>query len=167
MNSRIADYHMSKQNPDVLDRIYSSATPQVGYSPFSSQLNTSPLYNSGPNSTTSTPGVSFQNRVSHTPAQMSLLRQTLKASKSQSASHSSLVQLATQRSSVRLSSGATISPVVVRLSRGSATPPPHGARSNEGVFVNGIGSEGDADRLANAGNPCDKDTVLSALRNKR
>ena len=155
---------MSKQNPDVLDRIYSSTTSQNGYSPFGSRQTTTPLYGSGHSSTNSSPGFTFQNRASHTPVQMSLLRQTLNASKSQNTSGSSLVQLATQRSSVRLTSGASISPVVIRLSRGSDTPPSKGVRSEESVsrLVNGVGGG-----HAQAGNPCDKDTVLSALRNKR
>ena len=165
VNTRIADYHMSKQNPDVLDRIYSSTTPQNGYTPFGSrQTTTSPLYGSGHSSTNSSPGFTFQNQVSHTPVQMSLLRQTLNASKSRSVSRSSLVQLATQRSSVRLNSGASISPVVVRLSRGTDTPSSKGVRSEESVsrLVNGV-----SDGHAQVGNPCNKDTVLSALRNKR
>ncbi len=161
-NNRLADYHMSKQNPDVLDRMYSSSVPSSPQtSPLRSQIRNSPLYHSGSSSTSSSPGVQFQNRMSHTPSQMSLLRQTLRANKAQSSSKSSLVQLATQRTSVKLNGpAASISPVVVRLSRGADTPP--SPRLSRGSSTNtGEGNE------EQARNPCDKDTVLSALRSKR
>lgn len=161
-NNRLADYHMSKQNPDVLDRMYSSSVPSSPRtSPLRSQMRNSPVYHnhSGTSSTSSSPGAQFQNRTSHTPNQMSLLRQTLRANKAQSSSKSSLVQLATQRTSVKLSGpAASISPVVVRLSRGADTPP--SPRLSRGSSTVGGNEE-------QARNPCDKDTVLLALRSKR
>ncbi len=139
----------SKQNLDVLNRMYSNSSsvpssPHTFPAPLRYQ---SPLYHNGSISTSFSPGV-------HTPtSQMSLLQQTLRANKAQSSSKSSLVQLATQRTSVKLAV-PLISPVMVidtppspRLSRGS---------------TNTVGSVEEQSR-----NPCDKDTVLSALRSKR
>lgn len=81
----------------------------------------------------------------------------MRASKTQS-QQSSLVQLATQRSSIKPTGlSASISPVVVRLSRGADTPPnPRLLRGNPSNS-----------NLDTAKDPCDKDTVLTALRNKR
>lgn len=165
MNARLADYHMSKQNPDVLDRMYSSSLPSSQNSHLANHMISPSPYHSGSGSTNSSPGVLFQSRISHTPNQ-SLLRQTLKASKAQTSSKSSLVQLATQRgSSIRLNNVSTISPVLVKLSRGSDTPP-SAVRSTSELTMPTV-SETGVIGSTQSGDPCDRDTVLTALRSKR
>lgn len=169
LRNRLADYHMSKQNPDVLDRMYSSlpSSPVNGYRPLNNHTFTPPVHHNSSINSHSGMGLSFQNRATHTPVQMSLLRQTLKANRGQGSfglSQTSLVQLATQKGSLRINGSPAISPVVVRLSRGSELPVERQGDSESTAL-----SDGDATspREGGLGNPCDKDVVLSALRRRR
>jgi len=185
MSSRLADYHMSKQNPEMLDRMTSpsahsrhtmvnnyTASAQYQYlgsnstgsSPYNTSMpgshsvGSSPYRFPGSNSTGSSPYHSLGSNSalspfpSNTPGTPSLLRQSLQASKAQSQARSSLVHLATQRSSVRLNS-SPMSPGIVRITRGSST-------------AANVPRESSSPAIREP-DPCDKDTVLSALRNKR
>ena len=169
LRNRLADYHMSKQNPDVLDRMYSSSlpsSPMNGYRPLNNNTFTPSVHHNRSINSHSGMGLSFQNRVTHTPVQMSLLRQTMKSARGQGSfglGHTSLVQLATQKGSLRMNGSPTISPVVVRLSRKSE-PPSEGRGDSESMSL----FNGDGSSMENGlGNPCDKDVVLSALRRRR
>ncbi len=152
---------MSKQNPALLDPVLpSSLALQTTPTQRGNSILASPMYNTI--RTGSSPKGSFQNHMSRTPTPVSLLRQTLKANKSLS-SQSSLVQLATQRGSPRPTGlTASISPVVVRLSRGGTDTPPNVRLNNRGNP-----STTRPTNQETAKDPCDKETVLTALRNKR
>lgn len=150
-HSRLAHYHMSKQNPELLLDPVFSPSPQATPPPRGTSLLTSPVYNAV-RSGSSPVGVSFQ--MSRTPTPVSLLRQSLRANKTHSA-QSSLVQLATQRAVRPTGLSASISPVIVRLS-------PTNTRLTRG---NPSGTR--ATNQETVSDPCGKETVLTALRNKR
>ena len=99
-HTSVGDYHMSRQNPDVLDQMYSPSSAV--------QKNHFLGIHQGTNDSTTSRKINghFSQFVSprteasvysKTPSQASLLRQMLNSRRSQSASPSSLVQLATRK----------------------------------------------------------------------
>lgn len=168
--NRLADYHMSKQNPDVLDRMYSSSfhsSPGNDHCPLNSRSFTPPGMKLSVNGHTGR-NTSILKRAPPTPTQMSLLKQALKANRGQSSfgtTGSSLVQLATRKRLWGVSGSPTVSPVVVRLSRGANTHVGDDGIYKEPAMSNGTTKS--VGREEGLGNPCDKDVVLSALRKRR
>ena len=146
---------MSKQNPAVLDQMYSSSSsPQKDH-----------LYKAV------TPLISRTTRLNgsgilvgndSTPAHTSLLKQTLgKIHRNSLPGHSSLVQLAV-RGTQRQYDSIGISPVIIKLSgpestTGGGLEPELGMETN--LWQNDV--------RAPVANPCDKNVVLSALKQKR
>ena len=143
VGNRLGDYHMSKQNPAVIDQLYS---------PHKSSLykTASPLFNGLSHS-----GHLNGNRGGRTQIQ-TFLRQTLNRRNSLpgGGTGTSLVHLAIQGRQRKYDS-VPVSPVIVRLSGSSLTG------SNKGAEL------GSLDEEEATVNPCDKDVVVSALRQKR
>ena len=142
-------YHMSRQNPDVLDRMYASSNQQLQKISDNSVLNDgqSPVM-IGPSGHTGT--VHFT-----PPYQTTLLRQMLNARRLRSTPPSSLVELATMKGG-RLLRKSVASPVVVKL---AGVKRSNREESGRGKIVNG--------REQSTPNPCDKEVVLKALRQRR
>lgn len=140
VGNRLGDYHMSKQNPAVIDQLYSPRDHKNDL-----YKTASPLFN----------GLNHSNgsRSGRTQIQ-TFLRQTLNRRNSLPGSTgTSLVHLALQGRQRRYDS-VPVSPVIVRLS-GS------GLSGSKGAEL------GKLDEEETAVNPCDKDVVVSALRQKR
>ena len=155
-NNRLGEYHMSKQNPAVLDRMYSSPS-----SPQKEQLykTVSPLVNH----TARLNGSGIVLRSCRSPLQTSLLRQTLgKVRRNSLPSQSSLVHMAVHGSQRHYDS-VGVSPVIVKLS----SPEPINSRSSRGLGLEASSWQNGERTSMAAPNPCDKTTVLSALKQKR
>ena len=138
---------MSKQNPAVIDQLYS---PSPASSSHKNNLykTASPLFN-GLNHSRHLNG----NRSGRTQVQ-SFLRQTLNRRNSlPGGTGTSLVHLAIQGRQRKYDS-VPVSPVIVRLS---------GSSLDEGKGM----ELGRLEEEETAVNPCDKDVVISALRQKR
>ncbi len=158
VNNRLRDYHMSRQDPAVLDRMYTSA-------PTSPARQNGYLYGTSPNfanhithsngHSMASPAGSYS-RASRTALPTSLLRQTLTNSRRSSLpGGSSLVNMAVQRGGH--AGSKNFSPVIVRLS-GPATSSDGGGRGEPANRQEAPGMAID---------PCDKETVMSALKKKR
>lgn len=176
----IGDYHMSRQSPDVLDQMYSSSEepqenrmqPFHGLDPGGTSYpaigNSSVLRKSNshfsPIGPPKRPGEA-------TPSQISYLRQVLNARRSQSASPNSLVQLATRSGVGRglgrllkkgLGGGGVATVKLAGVTQGSREEQEVEKRVGENhgsQFSNGLDQQQQ--------NPCDKEAVLSALRQRR
>lgn len=150
---------MSRQNPNVLDEMY---TPPPGsHDPIIGEGG-GVHRRGGAARSGDTSHVSWRsNNYSASPtigssSQNSYLRQVLKR-RSQSNSPSSLVQLATRNSPGRLLRyGIGRSPVIIRLA---------GVKKEEEDEPMEVRT--DADRGDHRADPCDKEVVLSALRQRR
>lgn len=175
--SRMGRYHMSRQNPDVLDHMYASQatpTPQPPSTQQTRNFHRELIYTpqkSRPHHTAILGPYAVPADLNSVPPQPSLLRQMLNARRAQSSSPSnSVVQFATRngrrgRVGGGLLKRGLVSPVVVRLAgvrrRGDETC---GGRER------GWDGEdaGRFEREARDGrDPCDKEVVLDALRQKR
>lgn len=161
--SRVGDYHMSRQNPNVLDQMYSSnhstqesngvyvlGSRDSPYSPVA-QVNGHHTLGMSPRAR----GVS----------QVSFLRQMLNSRRARSASPG-LVQLANRKTLGRpgrlLRNGLVGgSPVTVKLAGVKK-----GAEEERGKLQPSRVLNGGEQKLG-VPNPCDKEAVLSALRQKR
>ena len=135
---------MSKQNPAVLDFLYSSPSSTQSYKAAS------PLFNYS-----YTNGFPVASRNGRTPLHTSLLRQTLSNNKRRNSlprTGSSLVHLAAQRKHRNYDS-VPVSPVIVRLSGPASTvEDTTSAHKDENGKVKV--------------NPCDKNVVISALKKR-
>lgn len=156
-NNRLGEYHMSKQNPAVLDRMYSSPS-----SPQKEQLykTVSPLVNH----TARLNGSGIVLRNCRSPLHTSLLKQTLgRVRRNSLPSQSSLVHMAVHGSQRHYDS-VGVSPVIVKLS----SPEPTNRSRSSGRLSLEASSWQNGERTSMAApNPCDKTTVLSALKQKR
>ncbi len=179
----IGDYHMSRQNPDVLDQMYSSSEADVpdnhtqlfqgGTSYGATSANRAVLGRlNGHHSTVISPKLPG----SGAPPQMSYLRHMLNSRRAQSASPSSLVQLAARGGSVGVRrrgggggrllrnrlGGVGGSPATAKVAGVARTTGGEG-EGREGHYVqqqpNGLDQQSQ--------NPWDKEVVLSALRQRR
>lgn len=166
--SRIGAYHMSRQNPDVLDQLYTPSPVNQGQSAgigtYTSPVNYRSMESGGDTSYMSGRGDGYHSpaptpapRPSPGNSQISYLRQVLSMRRAQSCSPSSLVQLATKRGGRRtgrlLRNGVGSGVATVRLAGVKDTTQPQ----QEMMEC--------SDQTAP--NPCDKEVVLSALRQKR
>ena len=161
INNRLGDYHMSRQDPAVLDRIYAGSNSAPS-SPTHALRNTH-LYKAPPsflNHTTHSNRLGAivagsYSRNSRPSLPTSLLRQTLSNSgRSSLPASSSIVNMAVHQGSNR---PRGYSPVIVRRSRPAGT-----MGENEGR----VGGEREEEPMV-AFNPCDRDVVISALKQKR
>lgn len=140
-------YHMSRQNPAVLDKLYSIDQP----SPSQEELlykTHSPGVNRAASSTLTARHLSGHSP--HVGLQSSLVKQTLShrsSLPSAAAAGSSIVQLAARRTH------HSISPVVVRLAGPDSALEPHRYSTSP--------------RGERAADPCSKDAVVLALKQKR
>lgn len=163
--SRVGQYHMSRQNPDVLDQIYSQdhASQDVG--------DRESLYTATHKDTSYTSSLGRPNGY-HSPAipprmgphpQVSLVRQMLNSRRARSASPSSLVQRAMRKGPIlgtgRLLKSGVIggSPVMVKLAGVKGLK-----EKQERVTARVMDASGQ-----NPVSSSDKEAVLSALRQKR
>ena len=165
--SPVNGYHMSKQNPDVLDRLCSPSPSHRDTLLHKKTLTPATVRVSAGG------GVLIGARNGHqTPGQSSLVKQMLN---DKHRAPTSLVHLATRGKAFR--SGVNISPVVVKLS-GAVT---HNLPSNSSSLNSSREENGSAENHAEASlrpssgegspgksrDPCDKNVVLSALRQRR
>ena len=145
---------MSKQNPAVIDQMYSSSA-----SPQKDQLykTVTPLMSRN----TRLNGSGILVRNDSTPGHTSLLKQTLgKIHQNSLPGHSSLVQLAV-RGSQRQYDSIGVSPVIIKLSGPEPT-------TREGLNPDlGMETSSWQNDRREVVNPCDKNVVLSALKQKR
>ena len=166
--SPVNSYHMSKQNPDVLDRLC-SPSPSHRDHLLHKRTQSPAVVRVGGGS-----GVLVGGRNGHSPAQSSLVKQMLLNDKHRAPA--SLVHLATRGKAFR--TGVNVSPVVVKLSGSPAVqtlPSSLTSDSNQersGVLENGSteAEHKSVDRGGQSGkisDPCDKNVVLSALRQRR
>ena len=158
-SSRLGDYHRAKQNPAVLDRLCSipthsrlslyktSPTPQTANS---ERFSLFPLRQDGGGS------VLPPLRRAQTPLQSPLQFSGYQTSPL----HTSLVSLA-MRGRLRQTESLPVSPVIVQLSS-PAGPSPSGTISHSGELSHSAQSQGEK-RL----DPCNRDVVMSALKQKR
>ena len=162
--SKIGEYHMSRQNPDILDRMYAQATPTpraLGARKMQSEFKAPISHTPRPHQSTVL-GPYVTPADADSPPQMSLLRRMLNARKIQTGSPRSVVQLAMQggrgrgeRRAGLLKTGVlSPSPVVVTLG---------GARRPEGRLSNVEVEMAEEQKQ----DPCDAVVVLNALRQKR
>lgn len=160
-SSRLGEYHRSKQSPTVLDQFFS--TPTTLSQPSQTLYKSSPAVNRNSerfNVLSSRPGgtsLPFSpSRRAQTPLRSSLQPGRLSDQRT-SPFGPSLVNLAI-RGRLRQSHSAAVSPVIVQLS----TPPNSSA--------SGLTSEASQriqDQEGNRLDPCNKDVVISALKQKR
>ena len=162
--SPVNGYHMSKQNPDVLDRLCS---PTPDHLLHKKTLTPATVRVSGGGG-----GILIGTRNGHLPGQSSLVKQMLNDKHRAAAS---LVHLATRGKSFR--PGVNISPVVVKLSGvapSQGLPSNSSSTSNQGesgspensAEVKSRSSDGEGS-AGKSRDPCDKNVVLSALRRRR
>ena len=159
-NNRLGEYHMSKQNPAVLDRMYSSPS-----SPQKEQLykTVSPLVNH----TARLNGSGIALRNCRSPLHTSLLKQTLgRVRRNSLPGQSSLVHMAVHGSQRHYDS-VGVSPVIVKLSSPDGRESTNRGRSSGGLSLEASSWKNDERMLMAAPNPCDKTVVLSALKQKR
>ncbi len=163
-HSRVREYHMSRQNPDIIDRLYSPSNKDEsrnGHIETNTRNNRISSPAASPFSIGHGRPATGGTSSGGTPSQTTLLRQMLNSRKSQSRSPvpggGSLVQMATRRGAFgkagRLLRNGGVSPVIVKLA---------GVKNAEESKVEILNGE---DQRPN--NPCDKDVVLSALRQRR
>lgn len=169
--SRVGEYHMSRQNPDILDQMYLS--PSTANSTRFLGAGRGGIYTLGNRDRTTymlgrvnghrSPAISPRLGSVGAPAQLSYLRQILNSRRSQSVSPSSLVQLATRKGVGRtgrlLKNGVGGSPVIVRLAGAN--------RSEKKEEVQQAQVVNRSESNNKAVDPCDKEVVLSALRQRR
>ena len=137
LSHRPGDYHMAKQNPAILDHLHSPRPSSVK----------DPLIYKSPTYVPPPPTHYTRSPLVHN---TSLLQHTINGRRSAQPTGTSLVQLAV-RGSQRNSENVLASPVIVRLSgTGSALRP----RDRE-------------EQQQTVANPCDKDVIMSALKQKR
>ena len=161
--SAVNGYHMSKQNPDVLDHICSPSPSHRDHVLHKKTLTPAMVKVSGGG------GILNLTRNGQSPGQSSLVKQMLN---DKHRAPASLVHLATRGKSLRTS--VTISPVVVKLSGAPPKSLPSSLNSSKeengtpenGAEVNTRLSNGEGSSGKSA-DPCDKNVVLSALRQRR
>ena len=175
---------MSRQNPDVLDKLYPSPerdAPENSPHQFQNVLElrdgrfaattaNKPVLETVNGHYSSLVSPNFP-RGGVPPPQVSFLRQMLNSRRSQSVSPSSLVQLATRGGGVRVRRGGGRllkgrllgqSPAMVKLAGVGKTSQGSEVRDllqQQQQQLNGLDQQ--------THNPCDKETVLSALRQRR
>ena len=156
-NNRLGEYHMSKQNPAVLDRMYSSPS-----SPQKEQLykTVSPLVNH----TARLNGSGIVLRNCRSPLHTSLLKQTLGRVRRNPLP--GLVHMAVHGSQRRYDS-VGVSPVIVKLSSPDSRESTNRNESSGELSLEASSWQNDERTSMAAPNPCDKTTVLSALKQKR
>lgn len=151
---------MSKQNPAVLDRMYSSPS-----SPHKEQLykTVSPFVNHNARLN----GSGIVSRSCRSPLHASLLKQTLgRVRRNTLPGQSSLVHMAVHGSQRHYDS-VGVSPVIVKLSSPDNKEPTDRGRLSRGLITEASSWE-NGERMSNAApNPCDKTVILSALKQKR
>ena len=165
--SPVNGYHMSKQNPDVLDRLCSPSPSHRDTLLHKKTLSPAMVHvGAGSSMLVST-------RNGHqAPGQSSLVKQMLN---DKHRAPTSLVHLATRGKTFR--SGVNISPVVVKLSGAVTHDLPSNSSSLNSSREEGNGTENGAEASSRSTNgegspvksrdPCDKSVVLSALRQRR
>ena len=151
---------MSKQNPAILDRMYSSPS-----SPQKEQLykTVSPFVNH----TARLNGSGIVSRNCRSPLHASLLRQTLgRVHRNSLPGQSSLVHMAVHGSQRHYDS-VGVSPVIVKLSSPDNKEPTDRSGLSRGLTTE-ASSWQNGERMSTAApNPCDKTVILSALKQKR
>ena len=167
-SSPLNGYHMSKQNPDVLDRLCSPSPSHRDHLLHKKTLTPATVRVGGGGG-----GVLIGGRNGHSATQSSLVKQMLN---DKHRAQASLVHLATRGKSFR--NGVNISPVVVKLSGAAPQSLPSSSASSlnlsreenkiveNGSEVSSRPSDGEASS-GNKVDPCDKNVVLSALRQRR
>ena len=164
--SPVNGFHMSKQNPDVLDRLC-SPSPSCRDTLLNKKTLSPAMVRVGAGSGMFTSGVARKGHLA-SGQQSSLVQQMLN---DKHRAPTSLVHLATRGKSFR--SGINVSPVVVKLSGNTMYDLPSNSSSLNPSREDGSGSENGAEatngeRLpVKSRDPCDKDVVLSALRQRR
>ena len=172
--SKIGDYHMSRQNPDILDRMYARTAPTPGVGgvvakTINQKESGSPICHTPK---TRQPGaMRLQDGCSpsdlDSPHQIPLLRRMLNARKEKTNSPRSVVELATRGGrgkGVGLLKKKGRSPVVLTIGGGRPRRVGgRGLRSWEEVSE-GIGLEEEPAGKKARQDPCDKEVVLEALR---
>ena len=159
--SPVNGFHMLKQNPDVLDRLC-SPSPFHRDTLLHKKTLSPAMVRVGAGS-----GVAQKGHLA-SGQQSSLVQQMLN---DKHRAPTSLVHLATRGKSFR--SGINVSPVVVKLSGNMTYDLPSNSSSLNPSREDGSGSENGAEatngeRLpVKSRDPCDKDVVLSALRQRR
>lgn len=155
-NHRLGDYHMSRQNPAVLDHMYiGEPSPRkdfIGYKrPLTPTLE--------PNRLPMSPNGSFpltRAGRQHSLVMTSLVKQTLNNNgRSPLSNRSSLVQLAARGSPLHTNT-SHVSPVIVKLSE---------PEKKNSKVRSPPSSHGDSMNIPF--DPCDKNVVVSALKQKR
>lgn len=165
--SPVNGYHMSKQNPDVLDRLC-SPSPSHRDTLLHKKTLSPAMVRVGTGS-----GMLTNARNGHqAPGQSSLVKQMLN---DKHRAPTSLVHLATRGKTFR--SGVNISPVVVKLSGAVTHDPSSNSSSLNSGQEEGNSAENGAEASLRSTNgevlpvksrdPCDKNVVLSALRQRR
>ena len=165
--SPVNGYHMSKQNPDVLDHLC-SPSPSHRDTLLHKKTLTPAMVRVGAGSS-----MLISARNGHqAPGQSSLVKQMLN---DKHRAPTSLVHLATRGKSFR--SGVNISPVVVKLSGAATHNVPSNSSSLNSSREEGSSTESGAEDNLRSTNgkgspvkgrdPCDKNVVLSALRQRR
>lgn len=159
--SRLGEYHRSKQSPAVLDQFFSP--PTTLSHPSHTLYKSSPTVNINSerfnvfSPRSEGPAVPLSpSRRARTPLQSSLLPRRLSDQRASSFGPS-LVNLAV-RGRLRQSHSAAVSPVIVQLSSPS-TPSGSGGTSELSQRTQGQGE--------NQPDPCNKEVVISALKQKR
>ena len=154
LGARLGEYHRSRQNPAVLDQFISSQSPQSLYKNSPTVRSTSERFNLFPSPATHSimTGVSPLSRRTHTPFR----RSPFHSSATPSPFSTGLVGMAV-RSRLRNSETQGISPVMVHLPGTSSIALSESAKETTSQSISG-GEEV---------NPCDRDVVISALKQKR
>lgn len=158
---------MSRQNPDVLDQMYSSLSSSGDHESLAQSMGRESITRNRAESPYLSGRINGYHSVAVSPrmgrtgavSQVSYLRQMLDSRRSRSASPSSLVQLATRKGvgkMGRLLKSGVGSPVMVKLAGPGMKSTSERKEVQEERTVNGFAS-----------NPCDKEVVLSALRQRR
>ena len=166
--SPVNGYHMSKQNPDVLDRLC-SPSPSHRDTLLHKKTLSPAMVCVGAGSS-----MLMSARNGHqAPGQSSLVKQMLN---DKHRAPTSLVHLATRGKTFR--SGVNISPVVVKLSGTGTYDLPsnspslnssreEGSSTENGAHETGLRSTNGEGSPVKTRDPCDKNVVMSALRQRR
>ena len=166
--SPVNGYHMSKQNPDVLDRLC-SPSPSHRDTLLHKKTLSPAIVRVGAGSSML---MSARNGHQAPTGQSSLVKQMLN---DKHRAPTSLVHLATRGKTFR--SGVNISPVVVKLSGAGTYDLPSNSSNLNSTREEGSSAENGAEAGLKSTNgegspvktrdPCDKNVVMSALRQRR
>jgi len=168
--SKISDYHMSRQNPDILDRMYARATPTARVRVGGMARTTNQTELNSPICHTPKPRqpdvMGFQDGSPSdvdSPNQISLLRRMLNARKVQTNSPQSVVELA-MRGGKGLRAGQGMGLLRKRGRTPGVLTIGGGRLRSRQELGEGSGWEEEPTGKKTRQDPCDKEVVLEALR---